>query len=319
MKTKLSIVIFTVLLAFGAKAQFYTYPNVTLWNIQYSTVDSVGAIPNSPYMNQYVNTGGIITGTFGYGYYVQTSYATEWAAINVYDKTYKPAVGDSVTFTGQVIEYYNETEMDSISNFVIVSHGNQARTPATVVGLDSIQRRKYQGMLVKIKDATCLRYNASAVWWVFYDSTMTKSINSEDTIDNIIYTPQKYTPGKRYNITGCIHFEYANWIEPRNIHDIDSINVTAGIDEYQNNSTDVDIFPNPNNGVFTVSVNSTVNAKNTVVRLTDITGREIYRGQTDIYTGKNSLPMNISNLAKGTYLLQISNEQNNTVKKLIIQ
>jgi hypothetical protein len=54
MRTKLLVVAIVLGLTFGAKA---SYPNVSLWNIQYSTVDSCGALPNSPYAGQYVVTG----------------------------------------------------------------------------------------------------------------------------------------------------------------------------------------------------------------------------------------------------------------------
>jgi len=320
MKTKLFTLLLASILTFGAKAQLYTYPNVSLWNIQYSTVDSVGALPNSTYMNQFVNTGGIVTAVYGYGYYVQTSHATEWAAINVYDNTNAPQVGDSVTFSGEVIEYYNETEMQTITNFVTVSNGNQALTPPTVVGLDSIQKRKYQGMLVKVKDATAKRFNKAQVWWVFNDSTITKKKISEDTIDNIIMTTQGYTPGKNYNITGVVHLEYANWIEPRNINDIDSINVTnVGIKEYESNFANANLYPNPNNGVFTVSVSSIAEQKNTQVALIDITGRIILRKMVDLYAGTNSLPFNVTNIKKGTYFLQINNPESTSVKKVVVE
>jgi hypothetical protein len=303
MKTKLFTIALALVISFGAKAQSHpAYPNVSLWNIQYSTVDSVGAIPNSPYTNQYVNTGGIITGKFGYGYYVQTSNAHEWAAVNVYDRTYSPAVGDSVTFTGQVTEYYNETEMDSISNFVIVSSGNQALTPVTYVGLDSIQRRKYQALLVKIKDASCVRYNAAAVWWVFSDSTMTDGVNSEDTIDNIIYSPQHYTPGKRYDITGCVHHEYANWIEPRNKNDIDSVNVFSGIMNYQNNAADISVFPNPNNGKFTLSITSRSISGTNSVEIYNMLGEKVYSSSSIQHPTFN---INLSSLPAGIYLYRV--------------
>ncbi len=291
-----------------------TTTNVSLYQVQYTTANPA----NSPYMNQFVTTGGIITATYTSGYYVQTRNVNAWAAVNVYDYNHTPAIGDSVTFSGQVIEYYNETEIQQIVNYTKVSSGNQALTPPTVVAFNTIQGEQYEGMLIKAKDITDLRYNAAAAWYVFYDSTMTLGINSEDTVDNIIYT-YGYTTGKKYNITGVVHFEYANWIEPRNQMDIDSIDVTAGIKNYNNNSTDITVYPNPNNGVFTISVKALSNENNTDIILTDLTGRVVYKEQLDTHTGSGSLPVNTSNLEKGTYFIQISNSQSNTVKKVIVQ
>jgi predicted extracellular nuclease len=311
MRTKLLVAAIVLGLTFGAKA---SYPSVSLWNIQYSTVDSCGALPNSPYAGQYVVTGGIVTALYGYGYYVQTSYANKWAAINVYDKYHSPAVGDSIVMTAQVIEYYNETELDSVKSLTIVSTGNQARTPATVVALDSIQRREYQGMLVKVKNTTCVRYNTAAAWYVFSDSTMTKGVNSEDTVDNIIMTSQTYTPGQKYNITGVIHLEYANWIEPRNANDI------VGVANIQNNNiVDVNIFPNPNQGVFTASIDVLSGGKNSEVTVMDMTGRVIMKNLLDLHAGNNSIPINISNLEKGTYFVQLTNTNGTAVRKVVLQ
>jgi len=297
-----------------------TATNVSLYQVQYSVPTGTLAA-NSPYMNQYVTTGGIITATYSSGYYVQTSHATSWAAANVYDFNHTPAVGDSVTFSGEVIEFYNETEIQNIDNFTIVSHNNQANTPPTIVafgGANTIQNEKNEGMLVKVRDVTDVRYNTAAAWYVFSDSTMTLGVNSEDTVDNIIYT-YTFTQSKKYNITGTVHFEYAMWIEPRNQMDIDSIDVTAGIKNYNNSSADVNVYPNPNNGVFTISVNVLTNENTANVVLTDMTGRVVYKEQMDTHTGTGSLPVNTSNLEKGTYFIQISNSQSSSVKKVIVQ
>ncbi len=297
-----------------------TATNVSLYQIQYTTATPA----NSPFNNKFVTTGGIVTAVYNgstgtqSGYYVQTSHANAWAAVNVYDYNHIVAIGDSITFSGQVTEYYNETEIQQIANFTKVSSGHQALTPPTVVAFNTIQNEKYEGMLIKAKDITDLRYNAASAWYVFYDSTMTLGINSEDTVDNIIYT-YSYTQGKKYNITGVIHFEYANWIEPRFLADIDSINVTAGIKNFQNSASDVTIYPNPNNGLFTVYVNGLANENTTDVILTDITGRVVYKERLDTHPGSGSLPINAGNLEKGTYFIQISNSQSNTTKKVIVQ
>ncbi|HTA63381.1 MAG TPA: T9SS type A sorting domain-containing protein [Bacteroidia bacterium] len=297
-----------------------TAPNVSLYQVQYTTASPA----NSPYMNQYVTTGGIVTAVYNgssgtqSGYYLQTSHASAWSAVNVYDYSHIVAVGDSVNFSGQVQEYYNETEIAQVVNFTKVSSGNQAKTPTTLVGLNTIQNEKYEGMLIKVNGVTDVRYNTAAAWYVFSDSTITNSLASEDTVDNIIYT-YGYTQGKKYNITGVVHFEYANWIEPRNINDIDSINVVSGIKNIQNNFTDVAIYPNPNNGAFTVAVTALVDEKNTNFILTDLAGRIVYNSQLDTHTGLNAYQINTNNLAKGTYFLQISNAQAKTVKKIIVQ
>jgi hypothetical protein len=308
---KTTLLVLLLALTFGVKAQ----TSVSLYDIQYSAIDTPYAVPVSAYNGQVVKTGGIITGVCSYGYYMQTSHATKWAAINVYDKTYAPslAVGDSVALTATVTEYYSETELNTVTSLTIISHNNQALTPPTVIALDSIQRREYQGMLIKILDATCVRFNTSAVWWVFSDSTQLNSATSEDTVDNILMTTQTYKPGQKYNITGCIHFEYANWIEPRDANDIE------GVIDYQNTYTDMNVFPNPNQGVFMASVNASASNKNTEVSISDITGRVVYKEAVNIPSGKSSIPVDISSLGKGVYFLQISDSQSTAVKKVIIQ
>lgn len=297
-----------------------TATTVSLYQVQYTTASPA----NSPFMNQYVTTGGIVTAVYNgsggtqSGYYVQTSNANAWSAVNVYDFSHPVAVGDSIIFSGQVQEYYNETEIANIANFTKVSSGNQARTPVTLVGFNTIQNEKYEGMLIKVNSVTDVRYNATKAWYVFSDSTITLSVNSEDTVDNIIYT-YGYTQGKKYNITGVVHFEFANWIEPRNVADIDSINVIQGIKTIENNYTDVSVYPNPNNGAFSVSVNVLADEKNTNFILTDLAGRVIYKEQLDTHAGLNAYQINTNNIAKGTYFFEISNTRAKTVKKIIVQ
>jgi hypothetical protein len=297
-----------------------TTPNVSLYGVQYTTATPA----NSPYMNQYVATGGIVTAVYNgstgtqSGYYVQSSYANQWAAVNVYDYNHAVSVGDSILFSGQVQEYYNETEIANVAGFTKVSSNNQVRTPTTLVAFNTIQNEKYEGMLIKVNGVTDVRYNTAAAWYVFSDSTMTAGVASEDTVDNIILT-YGYTQGKKYNITGVVHFEYANWIEPRTVADIDSLLSPLGIKNIENNYTDVSVYPNPNNGVFTVSVNTLADEKNTNFILTDLAGRVIYKEQLDTHAGLNAYQINTSNIAKGTYFFEISNSQARTVKKIIVQ
>jgi hypothetical protein len=283
-------------------------PNVSLWDLQYNKLDSCGAIPNSAYDNQFITIGGIITGADYKGYWVQTSHATEWAAVFVYDKIYHPVVGDSVILSGKVDNYYGEIELTSITDFTIVSHGNQALTPPTIVAFDSIQKRKYQALLVKVKDAICIRYNsgANANWYVFSDSTITNSKPSEDTIDNDAFH-YTFTIWKRYNITGCIQLEYANWIEPRNIYDIDSLNNT-GIREQQNDYADVNLYPNPTieNLNIEISRQATIDILNIQGQLMRV-----------IAITDNKTTVDVSSLPRGVYIIEVKTDKGIEVKNFV--
>ena len=87
----------------------------------------------------------------------------------------------------------------------------------------------------------------------------------------------------------------------------------------QNNYADVVVYPNPNNGAFSVSVNVLADEKNTSFILTDLAGRVIYKEQLDTHAGLNAYQINTGNIAKGTYFFEISNAQAKTVKKIIVQ
>ena len=295
-----------------------TATNVSLYQVQYTTANPA----NSPYMNQYVTTGGIVTavqmgGTpVGItGYYLQTRNANKWAAVNVYDYNHTVAVGDSITFSGEVTEYYNETEIQNVDNFTTVSHNNQALTPPTIVafgGANTIQNEQNEGLLIKVRDVTDVRYNTSQAWYVFSDSTITAGINSEDTIDNNLYT-YGYTQGKKYNITGTVHFEYAMWIEPRNINDIDSINVTAGIAKY-NNRLNASVYPNPVNNQLNISLPETAN--NISVSIIDVLGKEV---MVQNNLSGNNVSVNDINLPAGVYVVKITADNKTQMLKVIKQ
>ncbi|HXP50234.1 MAG TPA: T9SS type A sorting domain-containing protein, partial [Bacteroidia bacterium] len=86
----------------------------------------------------------------------------------------------------------------------------------------------------------------------------------------------------------------------------------TGIDNITANSN-ISIYPNPSNGIITVSIPS-ANEANTL-RITDMIGNEIVKSQMKDVT-KN---LDLSSLQKGLYTITISNGTEKHIQKLIIQ
>ncbi len=66
----------------------------------------------------------------------------------------------------------------------------------------------------------------------------------------------------------------------------------------------VELFPNPNNGIFTAKFESS-NKVPTTVAVVDVNGKEVYREIINDFDGRYDNRINISNQSKGTYFLNI--------------
>jgi hypothetical protein len=100
----------------------------------------------------------------------------------------------------------------------------------------------------------------------------------------------------------------------------DSLSVTfkdcTGILELQGVS--VAIFPNPNAGVFNLEIRS---AKPQILTLLvlNTSGEQVYRAENVTINGLDNRKMDLSQLAQGTYLFEITNGSETLVKKLVIR
>jgi PKD repeat protein len=76
------------------------------------------------------------------------------------------------------------------------------------------------------------------------------------------------------------------------------------------------VFPNPSNGVFFVTT-TLDNGETAALRILDLTGKEIYNaGNYVVSNGKFSVDM--SDLATGTYYIEITNNDAKTIEKVVI-
>lgn len=181
---------------------------------QTSISEVQGMQDKSPLEGQAVTITGIVTGvSSGNGYFVQDGDAG-WTGVYIYDPSRNPMplVGDSVILTGTVAEYYNMTEIKTLTSFQILGSGKDI--PVPVEAKTGEVSEQYEGVLVKVVNAKCINPNLGYGEWAADDGSGQVVVN-----DFIFKTvPEE---GLSYSVTGVVDFSYEVYkIEPRSADDI---------------------------------------------------------------------------------------------------
>jgi len=82
-------------------------------------------------------------------------------------------------------------------------------------------------------------------------------------------------------------------------------------------SGDFNVFPNPNNGVFTIELNN-VKADDYIISVLNVLGQQVYTSTKEIST-ISSERIDLSDLDKGIYILEVSNSEATISEKIIIE
>ncbi|MGB0136697.1 MAG: phospholipase D-like domain-containing protein [Flavobacteriales bacterium] len=170
-----------------------------------------GEADASPFENQTVTTSGVVTATSGIGYYIQDG-AGPWSGIYVYDDG-APAIGDHVTVTANVAEYYELTELDFVESLIINSSDNPLPEPEMLSTAD-VADEQWEGVLVRVEGATCT--NTDLGFGEFELDDGSGPCRVDDAL--YLYTP---TAGTVYAVTGPQTYTFGNYkILPRSEADI---------------------------------------------------------------------------------------------------
>ena len=259
-----------------------TIPEVSVYDIQYTT-DASG---DSPYTDQTVNTHGVVTAVLSSGYFIQSGNGP-WSGIYVYDSNNAGNVniGDSITFTALVVEYYNMTELKNVSNFNIVANG--VDITATQLATGDISQEMYEACYVKAVNATCTDPDLGYGEWQIDDNS------GACRVDDKIFA---YTPNLNdvYNVTGVLDYSYGNFkILPRSANDIVLV---TGINDV--NNSNVEIYPNPVRNTLNIRTDNT----NNKVSISDITGKTIF----NTISKSSVLNIDMSNYKNGVYFVKVN-------------
>jgi hypothetical protein len=286
--------------------------NVSLYNIQYTQA----ANGNSPFYGQFVlHTGGIVTAITKNssgspnGYYLQSSGSSSWAGCLVFDYTSSAtiALGDSVTLSAAVDEYFSMTELTQVYNFVKVSSGNPIPAPIQLT-TQTVNQEMYESMLVGVSMATCNTYTANYGQWTATDGSGVPV--TVDTKSEYVFTP---TVNNVYCIIGPVNYEFSAFnIVPRFAADVISAPCGVGIANYSY-GTNAHVYPNPVGNALTVSLPFV--SEKTTVSLIDVLGKEL---MTANGSGSEIVLQNVA-VPAGVYLVKIVADGKTQLVKVIKQ
>lgn len=258
----------------------------SIYDIQYTTLPS----GDSPLATQSVNTGGIVSAVYASGYFIQDG-TGPWNGVHVYDPTNTPAIGDSVTLTATVEEYFNMTQLGSVSNFAIFSSGNTPYAAAQIATSD-VNTEPYEGVLVETSNATCVNANAGFGMWTINDGSADCKVH--DLIFS--YTP---TAGNVYLVRGPSYYSFGEFrILPRDANDV-IVEGFASVDELS--SEILGVFPNPASEILTISGNFV----GATLSMFDLSGRLVL---CQSLTSENQ-QISVEMLNQGSYIVLVQSNQ----------
>jgi hypothetical protein len=265
----------------------------TIYEVQY-TEDASG---DSPFLDQPVATGGVVTGVLTSGYWLQDGTGA-WNGVYVYAPGHSALIGDEVTMEADVVEYFNLTELSDPTEIILV--GQAALPAATNDGTMALNDEMYEGVLV-ITQGECMTIPDADGRWLLNDGT------GDIVIDDKMYA---FTPevGQWYAVTGPMDYSFSEYrIQPR---DAEDISLASALEDFV--QMEVSVFPNPTSDY--VNVNSEEFIGGTVMVI-DALGKEVLAQRVE-----NSMTvLDVSDLRSGQYQVNLSKENSRGTASVIIK
>lgn len=196
---KITILCLIILFALTSEAQ-------TIAEIQ-------GIGEDSPYDGQVVTTTGIVTAVATGSYFIQDGTAIR-SGLYIFDGSNSPAVGDEITLTGEVDEYFGFTELVSISSLTVNSSNNTLPNPIAL-STSAVNNEDYESMLVEVTAATCTNTDLGFGEWEVNDGSGACAVN------DLMYV---FSPDLNidYGVIGPLAYSFSAYkIEPRDADDIE--------------------------------------------------------------------------------------------------
>ncbi len=119
-----------------------------------------------------------------------------------------------------------------------------------------------------------------------------------------------------WDTDAAISSQLKHWLDPNNTGDtiIDGTYFhNASIDELSNIS--VNVFPNPNDGAFNVTMDEVFTTEVTVT-VSDLSGRIVYQ---EVVSNQTELSIQLTDVTNGVYILELSNEEASASSRIVVR
>ena len=277
--------------------------NLTIAEIQ-------GQTDASPYEDQYVSTSGYVTAKNSNGFFIQDAEAA-WSGIWVLDfGNANTSIGDNIEVSGQVVEYYNLTELDiTAGSSNILSSNNMLFNPILITEVTEA----YESVIVKVAGICDGLPNDYGEWTL-----------SGITIDDYFYGDNwgdgSFVPilGNEYTITGPLNYAYSLFrVNPRDDEDIQE-GILSNSEVIQDFSI-LKAYPNPFNPVISIEF-STIETQNIQVFIYDLMGNKIETlfdglSQSNVL---NTLTWDASRYSSGDYFIHLASDEFSRTNKITL-
>ena len=277
--------------------------NLTIAEIQ-------GQADTSPYEDQYVTTSGYVTAKNSNGFFIQDAEAA-WSGIWVLDfGVANTSVGDNIEVSGQVVEYYDLTELDiTAGSSNILSNNNTLFNPILITEVTEA----YESVIVKVAGICDGLPNEYGEWTL-----------SGITIDDYFYGDNwgdgSFVPilGNEYTITGPLNYAYSLFrVNPRDDNDIQE-GILSNSEKIHDFSI-LTAYPNPFNPTLSLEF-LTLETQNVTVTIYDLMGHKVeilFNGLSKA-NNLNIINWNASNYSSGDYFIHLESDSFYEVQKVTL-
>ena len=270
--------------------------NIIIWEKPTTT-----AIDSFLILREDINTPGVYTQVGAIGYVELSELKDNSSDANARAYRYKLAVKD--TCDGITIP-----SLDQRSMHLDVAQGNSILSRSLNWNVYQGQPQAYTHYLIYRETAPgnlnlqLIDSVPSTQTW-YYDNSLT---NLNDTLRAYMIA---------YRITSpCISSRAVNQLCQSNVTSPEFI-IVDGINNISDHNFEFNIYPNPSNGLFNISLMNTNANKQWQVKAINILGENTYQKN---FTENKNLVIDLRNLASGVYIIEVNNGENSLQKRVVV-